>query len=177
MAVKEATFGAGCFWCVEAVFKDVEGVEKVQSGYSGGHVKNPAYREVCAGTTGHVEVVRVVYDDEKVSFDKLLEMFWYVHDPTTLNRQGNDIGEQYRSVVFYHDEGQKEAAEKFKKKLDESGAYDKPVVTAIEPLKNFYPAESEHDDYLARNPQNPYCQAVVRPKVDKFRKAFQEDLK
>ncbi|MEX1192819.1 MAG: peptide-methionine (S)-S-oxide reductase MsrA [Brumimicrobium sp.] len=177
MAIKEATFGAGCFWCIEAIFSDVKGIKEVQSGYSGGHIKNPAYREVCMGTTGHAEVARIVFDDDFVSFDKLLEIFWYVHDPTTLNRQGNDVGEQYRSVVFYHDDKQKKKAELYKSKLDESGAFDKKIVTEIEPLKNFYKAEDDHKDYYARNPTQPYCQAVVRPKIEKFKNAFAEILK
>ena len=177
MAIKEATFGAGCFWCVEAVFDDLKGVVEVHSGYSGGHIKNPAYREVCMGTTGHAEVARIVYNDEIISFDKLLEVFWYVHDPTTLNRQGNDVGEQYRSIIFYHDEEQKEKAELYKQKLENSGAFKDSIVTEIEPLKNFYKAESDHHDYYINNPNQPYCQAVVRPKVEKFKSAFSEILK
>lgn len=174
---KEATFGAGCFWCVEACFQDLKGVESVQSGYSGGHIKNPAYREVCTGRTGHAEVVRVVYDDAVIGFDELLAAFWNVHDPTTLNRQGNDIGEQYRSVIFFHDEEQKNLAEHYKSRLTEDKVWEKPIVTAIEPLKNFYPAEQEHDDYYNLNPEQPYCSAVVRPKVEKFRKVFKDKLK
>jgi len=174
---KEATFGAGCFWCVEACFQDLQGVESVQSGYSGGNIKNPAYREVCSGRTGHVEVVRVVYDDSLISYDELLAAFWNVHDPTTLNRQGNDIGEQYRSVIFFHDEEQQKLAKHYKSRLTEDKVWEKPIVTAIEPLKNFYPAEQEHDDYYNLNPEQPYCSAVVRPKVEKFRKVFKDKLK
>ncbi len=174
---KEATFGAGCFWCIEACFAELKGVLSVQSGYSGGHIKNPAYREVCSGRTGHVEVVRVVYDESLVSYDELLEIFWNVHDPTTLNRQGNDVGEQYRSVIFYHDENQRKSAEYFKHKLTENKVWEKPIVTAIEPLINFYSAEEEHDNYFERNPEQPYCAAVVRPKVEKFRAVFKEKLK
>ena len=176
MNQKEATFGAGCFWCVEACFSDLKGVLSVQSGYSGGHIKNPAYKEVCAGRTGHVEVARVVYDEDLITFDELLEVFWFVHDPTTLNRQGNDIGEQYRSVIFYHDTQQKERAELFKQKLEEQKVWNKSIVTAIEPLTNFYPAEDYHDNYFQNNPEVPYCAAVVRPKVEKFRKAFAQKL-
>lgn len=177
MAIKEATFGAGCFWCVEAIFDDIQGVNEVHSGYSGGHIKNPAYREVCTGRTGHAEVARIIFDEEIVSFDKLLEVFWYVHNPTTLNRQGNDIGDQYRSVVFYHDEAQKEKAELYKHKLEESEAFDDPIVTEISELENFYKADSDHHDYYVNNPNQPYCQAVVRPKVEKFKSAFSEILK
>jgi peptide-methionine (S)-S-oxide reductase len=177
MAIKEATFGAGCFWCVEACFKDLNGVVSVMSGYSGGHIKNPAYKEVCLGVTGHAEVARVEYNDAIISFEELLEVFWFVHNPTTLNRQGNDIGDQYRSVIFYHDDEQKKLSEEFKAKLDESGAWDDPVVTEISPLINFYPAENYHHDYFENNPDQPYCSSVVRPKVEKFRKAFGNKLK
>lgn len=175
--MKEATFGAGCFWCVEAVFSELEGVQEVYPGYSGGHIKNPAYREVCNGTTGHAEVARVKYDPEVISYDKLLEVFWFVHDPTTLNRQGNDVGEQYRSVIFYHDEEQRELAEKYKQRLTEEKAFENPIVTEISPLINFYEAESNHKEYFLNNPNQPYCNAVVRPKVEKFRAAFAEFLK
>jgi peptide-methionine (S)-S-oxide reductase len=175
--MKEATFGAGCFWCVEACFADMKGVISVTSGYSGGHKKAPTYQEVCEGTTGHAEIARVVYDPAQISFEELLEVFWFVHDPTQLNRQGNDIGTQYRSVIFYHDEEQKELAELYKQKLDESGAYEKPVVTEISPLINYYPAEDYHQNYFANNPNQPYCAAVVRPKVEKFRKVFADRLK
>lgn len=174
---KEATFGAGCFWCVEACFQDLKGVLSVKSGYSGGQIKNPSYKEVCTGRTGHVEVLRITYDEAIVSFEKLLEVFWTIHDPTTLNRQGNDIGDQYRSVVFYHDEEQKALASKMKEELDAQNVFGKPVVTAIEKLINFYPAEDYHDNYFELNASQPYCSAVVRPKVEKFRKVFKDYLK
>lgn len=177
MSEKEATFGAGCFWCIEAVFNQLKGVKEVKPGYAGGHIKNPAYREVVEGRTGHAEVVRVVYDPEEVSYKQLLEVFWFVHNPTTLNRQGNDVGEQYRSVVFYHDEEQKEHAETYKKKLDESEAYDKPIVTEIAPLTTYYDAESDHKNFYENNPNQGYCLAVVRPKVERFKAAFSDQLK
>ena len=172
-----ATFGAGCFWCVEAVFQNMEGVEKVVSGYSGGNVKNPSYKEVCMGTTGHAEVCQVYFNPQKVSFDELLEVFWQTHDPTTLNRQGNDIGTQYRSAVFYHNEEQKEKAEKYKAELDKSGAFDRPIVTEITPFSTFYAAENYHQDYYNLNGSEPYCQFVVKPKVEKFKKVFKDKLK
>lgn len=175
--VKEATFGAGCFWCVEACFMDLHGVISVTSGYSGGHVDNPTYKLVCEGTTGHAEVARVVYDDEIISFDELLELFWFVHDPTQLNRQGNDIGTQYRSVVFYHDEIQRELTEKYKQRLEDEQVWTQPIVTEISPLINFFPAEDYHTNYFALHPENPYCQNVVRPKVEKFKKVFASRLK
>ncbi|MCD6067232.1 MAG: Peptide methionine sulfoxide reductase msrA [Bacteroidetes bacterium] len=171
------TFGAGCFWCVEAVFQDMEGVEKVVSGYSGGFVKNPAYKEVCMGTTGHAEVCQVTYDPKKVTVPELLEVFWGTHDPTTLNRQGNDIGTQYRSAIFYHNEEQKVVAEEYKAKLDSSGAFDRPIVTEIKPFSNFYPAEDYHQDYFNQNGSEPYCQFVVKPKVEKFKKVFANKVK
>ncbi|MES2588222.1 MAG: bifunctional methionine sulfoxide reductase B/A protein [Bacteroidota bacterium] len=174
--IKEATFGAGCFWCVEACFADLEGVISVTPGYSGGQRKNPTYDQVCSGGTGHAEIARIVYDESKITFEELLEAFWFVHDPTTLNRQGNDIGTQYRSVIFYHDENQKELALKYKKKLTDEGVWDKPIITEISPLINYYPAEAYHNDYYAKNPENAYCQAVVRPKVEKFRKVFAKKL-
>jgi peptide-methionine (S)-S-oxide reductase len=172
-----ATFGAGCFWCVEAVFQRLDGVLKVTSGYSGGHIENPTYEQVCSKSSGHVEVARVIYDPSKVSFDDLLEVFWQVHDPTTLNQQGADEGPQYRSVIFYHNDEQKQKAEKYKKELDASGAWDKPIVTAIEPLKNFYAAENYHQDYYNQNQDQMYCRYVIRPKVEKFEKVFKNKLK
>ncbi|MGZ3866946.1 MAG: peptide-methionine (S)-S-oxide reductase MsrA [Bacteroidia bacterium] len=172
-----ATFGAGCFWCVEAVFQQLKGVISVTSGYSGGNIKNPAYREVCEGTTGHAEVCQLVYDPKEVSFKDLLEAFWQTHDPTTLNRQGNDFGTQYRSVIFYHSEEQKETAEKYKKELDLSGAFSKPIITAIEPYKNFYKAEDYHQNYYNLNSEQPYCSFMIKPKLDKFKKAFHDKLK
>ena len=175
--LETATFGNGCFWCTEAVFAQLEGVKKVVSGYSGGHTDDPTYKEVCNGTTGHAEVVQILYDPEKITFETLLEVFWSTHDPTTLNRQGADFGTQYRSAVFYHSDKQKEQAEKFKKKLDESKAFDKPIVTEITKFDKFYKAENYHQDYYELNGHAPYCQAVIRPKMDKFRKAFKDKLK
>jgi peptide-methionine (S)-S-oxide reductase len=172
-----ATFGSGCFWCTEAVFLNVEGVEKVASGYSGGKVKNPTYKEVCSGLTGHAEVIQLTYDPSKVSYDQLLEIFWGTHDPTTLNRQGADEGTQYRSVIFYHNDEQKTIAEAYKKKLDESGAFDKPIVTEISPISTFYIAEDYHQNYYNLNGNAPYCSFVIRPKLDKFKKVFKDKLK
>ena len=172
-----ATFGNGCFWCTEAIFQQLEGVESVENGYSGGHVVNPSYEEVCNKTTGHAEVLRIVYDPKKISFDELLEVFWQTHDPTTLNRQGNDVGPQYRSVIFYHNEEQKQKAEKYKVELDKSGAFDNPIVTAIESLKNYYPAEDYHQNYYKNNPNQGYCYFVIKPKVEKFKKVFGTKLK
>jgi peptide-methionine (S)-S-oxide reductase len=172
-----ATFGAGCFWCVEAVFEDLKGVKSVVSGYSGGFVKNPAYREVCNGTTGHAEVVQVEFDPGVISFEELLEVFWKTHDPTTLNRQGADVGTQYRSAIFYHNEKQKELAEVYKKKLNQAGIFKDPVVTEISPIKNFYKAEEYHQDYFKNNPDQPYCQIVILPKIDKLKQVFREKLK
>jgi len=171
-----ATFGAGCFWCVEAVFQRLEGVEKVESGYMGGATKNPTYKEVCTGTTGHVEVTRITYDPKKLSYEELLEVFWKTHDPTTLNRQGNDIGTQYRSVIFYHDDTQKALAEKYKTELNAAHIYNAPIITAIEPKKEFYVAEDYHQNYFNENGSQPYCQMVVRPKVEKFEKVFKDKL-
>ena len=175
--IKEATIGAGCFWCVEACFLDLDGVISVSSGYSGGQLENPTYKQLCEGTTGHAEVARIVYEDEVLSFDEILEVFWFVHDPTQLNRQGNDIGTQYRSVIFYHDEIQKELAQKYKHKLEEEAVWNNPIVTEISPLVNFYPAEDYHTNYFALHPDEPYCSAVVRPKVEKFKKVFAQRLK
>jgi peptide-methionine (S)-S-oxide reductase len=171
------TLGNGCFWCTEAIFQQVKGVSKVTSGYSGGHVENPTYEEVCEKTTGHAEVLQVEFDTTQVSIDEILEIFWQTHDPTTLNKQGNDVGPQYRSVVFFHNDHQKERAEYFKKKLDESGAFGNPIVTAIEPFTNFYVAENYHQDYYKRNGNQPYCYFVIRPKLEKFEKAFKDKLK
>lgn len=172
-----ATFGTGCFWCTEAIFDQLEGVHKVESGYTGGHVENPTYKEVCEGTTGHAEVVRVVYDPEKLSFDELLEVFWQTHDPTTLNRQGNDVGPQYRSAVFYHNEEQKAKALKYKTDLDNSKAFANPIVTEISPASTFYVAENYHQDYYLNNGSQPYCYYVIRPKLDKFKKVFADKTK
>ncbi|MCA9123453.1 MAG: peptide-methionine (S)-S-oxide reductase MsrA [Planctomycetales bacterium] len=172
-----ATFGAGCFWCVEAVFKELEGVVSVESGYTGGHVVNPTYEEVCSATTGHAEVCRITYEPAKISFDELLEVFWQTHDPTTLNQQGADRGPQYRSAVFYHNDKQKELAEKYKKALDESGAFRAPIVTEITAAGIFYKAEDYHQNYYELNPNQGYCAFVVKPKVDKVRKVFKDKLK
>ncbi|MBK7174526.1 MAG: peptide-methionine (S)-S-oxide reductase MsrA [Bacteroidales bacterium] len=169
-----ATFGMGCFWCTEAVFQQLKGVVSVTSGYTGGNVKNPAYREVCTGLTGHAEVSQIVYDTNIISFSELLEVFWTAHDPTTLNRQGADQGTQYRSAVFYHNESQKQLAETYKKKLNEEKAYPNPVVTEISPLTIFYKAEDYHMDYYNTNGSAPYCKFVIEPKVEKIRKVFKE---
>lgn len=175
--MKEATFGAGCFWCIEACFKDIDGVISVTPGYSGGEAETANYKSVCDGNTGHAEVARIVFDPGKVSYEELLKMFWFVHDPTQLNRQGNDIGTQYRSVIFYHDDEQRNKAEAYKQRLTEEQVWDKPIVTQIVPLEAFYPAEDYHHDYFENNPENLYCQSVVRPKVDKFKKVFETSLK
>ncbi|MBI1307359.1 MAG: peptide-methionine (S)-S-oxide reductase MsrA [Bacteroidetes bacterium] len=172
-----ATFGAGCFWCVEAIFQDMKGVVKVESGYAGGHVKNPSYKEVCAGTTGHTEVAQIYFDPKIISYDTLLTIFWHAHDPTTMNRQGNDVGYQYRSVIYYHNEKQKEQAEKSKAETDSSGLWENPIVTAIEPVNNYYPAEDYHQNYFSNNPNQGYCSYVIAPKVQKIRKEFKDLLK
>ena len=171
------TFGAGCFWCVEAIFSDLNGVDKVISGYAGGTVKNPSYKEVCTGSTGHAEVCQVIYNPEIITYKELLEVFWQVHDPTTLNRQGGDVGTQYRSAIFYHTNEQKEIAEEYKKVLNNEKVFPNPIVTEITAFTNFYPAEDYHQDYFELNGENPYCQAVVRPKLEKFRKVFKDKLK
>lgn len=175
--LETATFGAGCFWCVEAVFQELEGVQKVISGYEGGQVANPTYKQVCTGATGHAEVIQVKYDPTKISYEELLAAFWQSHDPTTLNRQGNDMGTQYRSVVFYHNEEQRKLAEKYKAELDKSGAWANPIVTEIAPASTFYEAEDYHQNYYNLNEGQPYCAYVIRPKLDKFRKVFKEKLK
>lgn len=172
-----AIFGAGCFWCVEAVFQQLNGVISVQSGYTGGTKDNPTYKEVCTGTTGHAEVCKIVFDPSKITFTELLEVFWTVHDPTTLNRQGADVGTQYRSAIFYTNEEQKVLAEKYKKELDKSGAFENPVVTEIVQASEFYPAEDYHNNYYNDNPNQGYCSMVIRPKVEKFKKVFGEKLK
>jgi peptide-methionine (S)-S-oxide reductase len=172
-----ATFGTGCFWCTEAIFQEVEGVLKVTSGYSGGHVANPTYKDVCTGETGHAEVVQIVYDPAKITFDELLEIFWQTHDPTTLNKQGNDEGTQYRSAIFYHNNEQKEKAAKYKAELDKSGAFSNPIVTEITPYTEFYSAENYHQDYYNNNGSQPYCYFVIRPKLEKFEKVFKKKMK
>jgi peptide-methionine (S)-S-oxide reductase len=172
-----AIFGAGCFWCVEAVFQQLDGVLKVSSGYSGGTVPNPTYEQVCSKTTGHVEVCEIVYDSEKITFDELLEVFWKTHDPTTPDQQGNDRGPQYRSVVFYLNKEQKKLAEDYKEALNKSKAWPNPVITSIEPLKNFYLAENYHQNYFNANPDQMYCRYVIQPKLEKFEKVFKDKLK
>ncbi len=174
--LEQATLGAGCFWCVEAIFQELRGVIKVEAGYAGGQVKHPSYKEVCSGTTGHAEVARIVFDPKVISFGELLEVFWTTHDPTTLNRQGNDVGTQYRSVVFYHSEKQKTTAEQLKINYA-SKLWDKPIVTEIVPVNNYYPAEDYHQNYYTNNPDQGYCRAIINPKVAKFRKRFKDKLK
>lgn len=174
--MKKATFGSGCFWCTEAIYKQLKGVSKVTSGYMGGGISNPTYKEVCSGLTGHAEVVQIEYDESIVSFEDLLKIFWKTHDSTTLNRQGADVGTQYRSVVFYHDEEQKKVAEEVMQKIDASGAFDNPIVTEISAAPVFYAAEAYHQNYFENNPEQAYCQAVVRPKVEKFQKAFSDKI-
>jgi peptide-methionine (S)-S-oxide reductase len=175
--IETATIGNGCFWCTEAVFKQLNGVLDVKSGYSGGHMDNPDYKTVCAGTTGHAECLQIEFDANVVSFHEILEVFWKTHDPTTLNRQGGDVGTQYRSIIFFHDAAQAEIATAYKFQLDQSGVYPNPIVTLIEPYDKFYAAEDYHQNYFALNGSNPYCQMVVRPKVEKFQKVFSEKLK
>ncbi len=172
-----ATFGAGCFWCVEAQFQILDGVQSVSSGFSGGTVKNPAYREVCNGTTGHAEVCQIVFDPKKITYDELLAAFWQSHDPTQLNRQGNDVGTQYRSVIYYHSEEQKNLADSYKKQLNASGAWTKPIVTEISPIGPFYKADDYHQNYFNQNGSESYCQFVIQPKVEKFKKVFKDKLK
>lgn len=175
--LQKATFGMGCFWCTEALFQRLNGVLSVRSGYEGGQVANPSYEEVCTGTTGHAEVIEVTYDPLKIKYDDLLEVFWKSHDPTTLNRQGADVGTQYRSVVFYHTEEQKQLAEKYKKELNDTKAFDKPVVTAITKAAPFYVAENYHQDYFNKNRNKPYCRLVILPKMEKLEKVFKAKLK
>ncbi len=177
MSQELATLAGGCFWCLEAVYLDLRGVEKVVSGYAGGHVPNPTYREVCSGLTGHAEVVQVAFDPTVVSFREILQVFFTIHDPTTLNRQGADVGTQYRSAIFYHDDVQKSTAEAVMAEVAAEKIWPNPLVTQLEPLTKFYPAEAYHQDYFARNPSQPYCQVVVAPKVSKFRKQFIGQLK
>jgi len=171
-----ATFGAGCFWCIEACFSQLNGVNQVLSGYMGGATENPTYKDICTGKTGHAEVAQIMYNPAIISYEELLEVFWFVHDPTQLNRQGNDIGTQYRSVIFFHNNEQKEIAEFYKKKLNDSGAYSAAVVTEISAVSQFYVAEDYHQGYFVDNPNQPYCSAVVRPKVEKFTKVFADKL-
>lgn len=175
--LQKATFGNGCFWCSEAVFQRLNGVKAVRSGYEGGAVVNPSYEQVCTGTTGHAEVIEVTYDPAKIKYDELLEVFWKTHDPTTLNRQGADVGTQYRSVIFYHNDQQKAIAEKYKKELNDTKAFGNPVVTAIDKASTFYVAETYHQDYFNRNGNQPYCKLVILPKLDKMEKVFKAKLK
>jgi len=172
-----ATFGTGCFWCTEAVFERLEGVEKVISGYSGGSVKNPSYREISTGRTGHAEVCQVWFNQDVISYEELLDVFWHTHDPTTLNRQGNDVGTQYRSAIFYHTADQKEQAKESLKAINASGSFDDQIVTEITEFSGFYEAENYHQDYFENNPSQPYCTFVVKPKVDKFNARYQDKLK
>jgi len=175
-ALEIATFGSGCFWCTEAFFQELKGVTKVESGYSGGAVENPTYKAVCSGLTGHAEVVQVTYDPAEISFTELLEIFFQTHDPTTLNRQGADVGTQYRSAIFYHSDDQKKTAEAVKAKLDQAGIWPNRIVTEITAFDKFYVAEDYHQDYFALNPNAGYCKAVIMPKLDKFRKVFEDKL-
>jgi peptide-methionine (S)-S-oxide reductase len=174
--MEKATFGNGCFWCTEAVFQRLKGVEIVQSGYAGGHVENPTYEQVCTGNTGHAEAIQITYDPAKITFEELLEVFWKTHDPTTLNRQGNDIGIQYRSVIFYHNEEQRKLAEEYKRKLDAEKIWKDPIVTEIVPFTNFFVAENYHQNYYNRNGYQPYCVFNIRPKVAKLEKIFRDKL-
>ena len=171
------TLGAGCFWCVEAVFQDLQGVHQVVSGYAGGTVESPTYQQVCGGTTGHAEAAQITFDPDVLSYEELLEVFWRTHDPTTLNRQGADVGTQYRSVIFYHSDEQRAIAEKSKRETDASGLWPDPIVTEIVPFTNFYEAEGYHQNYYRSNPNQPYCRAVIDPKIRKLRKEFQDRLK
>ena len=172
-----ATLAGGCFWCLEAVFKDLRGVSRVESGYSGGHVANPSYKQVCTGTTGHAEVVQVTFDPTEIAYEDLLRVFYSIHDPTTLNRQGNDVGTQYRSAIFVHDPAQQEAARQVTSEIAAADMWPGRIVTEIAPFEAFYPAGPEHEDYFARNPWSGYCRAVIAPKVAKFRKSFAQRLR
>jgi peptide-methionine (S)-S-oxide reductase len=171
------TLAGGCFWCLEAVYLELKGVEKVVSGYSNGHVRNPSYQQVCSGKTGHAEVVQITYDPTVISFRDLLDIFFTIHDPTTLNRQGADVGTQYRSAIFYHNEDQRRIAEETIRELEAAGLWEDPIVTEVTALENYYPAEDYHQNYFARNPHQPYCQFIVAPKVGKARKKFFEKLR
>lgn len=177
MKTQKATLGGGCFWCLEAIFEQLRGVNAVQSGYAGGHVPNPTYEQVCTGTTGHAEVVQIEFDPDVISYRDLLNVFFAIHDPTTPNRQGNDIGPQYRSIILYHDEEQRTTAEATMRELEQSGTWDDPIVTELVPLEQFYPAEEYHNDYFRRNPEQGYCRLVIAPKVAGFRQRFTDMLK
>jgi peptide-methionine (S)-S-oxide reductase len=174
--METATFGSGCFWCTEAVFQELKGVKSVVPGYSGGHVDSPSYEQVCTGRTGHAEVCQIEYNPEVISYEEILEVFFNTHDPTTLNRQGNDVGTQYRSVVFYRTDEEREVAERMKTELDKSGKWKNPVVTQIVPFEKFFPAEDYHRNYYRNNPNQGYCRYVIKPKVDKFEKVFKLKL-
>lgn len=175
--METATLGGGCFWCVEAIYQDVIGVHKVVSGYAGGAIENPTYEQVCSGTTGHAEVVQIVFDPTVISFEEILFIFWRTHDPTTLNRQGNDVGTQYRSVIYYHDEQQKSIAERSMAETEASDLWPDPIVTEVAPLPIFYEGEAYHQNYFVENPYQPYCIFVINPKVQKFRKSFRNKLR
>jgi methionine-S-sulfoxide reductase len=175
--LRKATFASGCFWCTEAVFDQLKGVKSVESGYTGGHVLDPTYEQVCAGTTGHAEAIQITYDPAEISFEDLLRVFWQTHDPTTLNRQGHDVGTQYRSGVFYHDDQQRAVAVHYKRQLDASKSFGAPIVTEITAFDTFYPAEKYHQEYFERNPHQRYCAMVIRPKVEKFQKEFKDLLR
>ena len=177
MKTKKATFGSGCFWCCEAIFNRLDGVEKVEPGFAGGHTKNPSYKDVVTGETGHAEVAQITYNPDIVSFNTLLEVYWKTHDPTTLNRQGADVGTQYRSVIFFHDKEQEELAKDYLAALDAAKIWDNPIVTEIVPYGKFYPAEDYHNDYYKNNPTNSYCNFVITPKIEKFEKVFKDKLK
>jgi len=172
-----ATLAGGCFWCTEAIFKHLKGVLSVMPGYSSGYTENPTYEQVCSGTTGHAEALQIEFDPTHVSFEKLLDVFWYIHDPTTLNRQGNDGGTQYRSAIFYHNEKQKELALKSRAQIEEEGVYKDPIVTEITPFTNFYPAEDYHKDYFDKNRETSYCNIVISPKIQKFLRKYNKDVK
>jgi peptide-methionine (S)-S-oxide reductase len=176
VVLDKITLGAGCFWCVEAVFQKLKGVKKVVSGYSNGHVKNPTYKEVCTGQTGHAEVCELTYDPMEISFEEILEVFWKTHDPTTLNRQGADSGTQYRSGIYFHNETQREIAQNWKDNLNADKVFPNPIVTEIEPVGTFYEAENYHQNYFNQNGYEPYCQIVIKPKIEKFEKAFKDKI-
>lgn len=177
MNFEKTTFGAGCFWCVEAVFENLKGVESVVSGYAGGDIDNPTYNQVCSGSTGYAEVCQITFDPAVISFAELLEVFWQTHDPTTLNRQGADVGTQYRSVIFYHNDAQKELAEKYKSELNNAGVFENQIVTEISEIDEFYKAEEYHQNYYNNNSDQPYCSLVITPKLEKFKKVFGDKLK
>ena len=177
VTLERATLAGGCFWCTESVFDELRGVESVVSGYSGGHKDSPTYQEVCTGSTGHAEVIQIEFDPAEIDFSDILRVFFTVHDPTTLNRQGGDIGTQYRSSVFYHSEAQKQVAEAVIREIDAAAIYPNPIVTEVVPFEKFWPAEDYHQEYFVNNPNQPYCSAVIAPKVAKFRKMYAERLK